>query len=56
MDRNTGSFISFTADFYFEATPNVDQSITHHDDSINANPASPPSGTLRAHIANARLE
>jgi len=56
VDRNTGNYTSVFADFYVESTPNVDRSITHHNDTVNADPATPPAGILRPYIANAQFE
>ncbi|MBN2829322.1 MAG: choice-of-anchor D domain-containing protein, partial [Candidatus Cloacimonetes bacterium] len=54
VEENQPAYGSSTEEFYCSARPN-NRSIYHYSDSVNADPAAPPTGTLMAFIPNTRL-
>jgi large repetitive protein len=55
VDENTTSYSQSTDDFYCDLDERANVSIEYHNDSTNPDPASPPTGTLKAYYPNTRF-
>jgi len=55
FDENDASFHAGTDDFYSTITNNIIRSLAYYNDTTNPDPATPPTGNLRAHYTNIQL-
>ena len=56
VDENMPGYTNNVSFFYTTPTPGANRSITYFNDSLNPNPADPPSGTIKAAYPNVLVE